>query len=263
LTGLVLLAFLVVSPFLVPLVWAGVLAYASWPLAESIRARCGGRDTLAASLAVGLAALTLFAPVLWLGWVAQQEVGGVVRTLLAFVAAPPDVPEFLRGIPWLGDWLAQQRALLLADPQGVITALKAWFAAHAGDAAQLAGRPAEHGFGEVHAGHLPAEPGEVFEMAAGAAAQVQHAPGGGHDLLNEAHVVAKELGVPEVPVVAVGQRLAGEVLDDRRVVLPMGAGDQSPGTSRSSLAGGLGSGRGAHLFTCSPARLLCAVGRQR
>ena len=139
LTGLVLLAFLVVSPFLVPLVWAGVLAYASWPLAESIRARCGGRDTLAASLAVGLAALTLFAPVLWLGWVAQQEVGGVVRTLLAFVAAPPDVPEFLRGIPWLGDWLAQQRALLLADPQGVITALKAWFAAHAGDAAQLAG----------------------------------------------------------------------------------------------------------------------------
>ena len=139
LTGLVLLAFLVVSPFLVPLVWAGVLAYASWPLAESIRARCGGRDTLAASLAVGLAALTLFAPVLWLGWVAQQEVGGVVRALLAFVAAPPDVPEFLRGIPWLGDWLAQQRALLLADPQGVITALKAWFAAHAGDAAQLAG----------------------------------------------------------------------------------------------------------------------------
>jgi predicted PurR-regulated permease PerM len=139
LSGLALLAFLVLTPFLVPLVWAGVLAYASWPLAEWIRARCGGRDTLAASLATGLAALTLFAPLLWLAWVAQQEMGGVVRALLAFVAAPPEVPEFLRGIPWLGDWLAQQRALLLADPQGVIAALKAWFAAHAGGAAQLAG----------------------------------------------------------------------------------------------------------------------------
>ena len=139
LSGLALLAFLVLTPFLVPLVWAGVLAYASWPLAEWIRARCGGRDTLAASLATGLAALTLFAPLLWLAWVAQQEMGGVVRALLAFVAAPPEVPEFLRGIPWLGDWLAQQRALLLADPQGVIATLKAWFAAHAGDAAQLAG----------------------------------------------------------------------------------------------------------------------------
>ena len=96
LTGLVLLAFLVLSPFLAPLAWAAVLAYASWPLAEWIRARCGGRDTLAASLAVGLAALTLFAPLLWLVWVAQQEVGGVYRALLAFVAAPPDVPESLR-----------------------------------------------------------------------------------------------------------------------------------------------------------------------
>jgi predicted PurR-regulated permease PerM len=83
LTGLAVLAFLVLTPFLVPLVWAGVLAYASWPLAEWIRAHCGGRDTLAASLAVGLAALTLFAPPLWLGWVAQQEVG-VLGGLLAF-----------------------------------------------------------------------------------------------------------------------------------------------------------------------------------
>jgi len=139
LTGLALLTFLVLTPFLVPLVWAGVLAYASWPLAERLRNKCGGRDTLAASLATLLAALTLFAPMLWLGWVAQQEVGGVYRALLAFVAAPPEVPEFLRGLPWLGDWLAQQRAFLLADPQGVIAAVKAWFAAHAGDVAQLAG----------------------------------------------------------------------------------------------------------------------------
>lgn len=139
LTGLALLAFLVLTPFLVPLAWAGVLAYASWPLAEWIRARCGGRDTLAASLATLLAGLTLFAPLLWLAWLAQAEMGRLGPALQAFIAAPPVVPEWLSGLPWLGEWLTQQRAWLLADPQGVIAAAKAWLAAHAGDAAQLAG----------------------------------------------------------------------------------------------------------------------------
>jgi predicted PurR-regulated permease PerM len=36
LTGLALLAFVAVSPFLVPLVWAGVLAYATWSLSHEI-----------------------------------------------------------------------------------------------------------------------------------------------------------------------------------------------------------------------------------
>jgi predicted PurR-regulated permease PerM len=139
LSGLALLAFLVLAPFFAPLAWAGVLAYASWPLAEAIRVRCQGRDTLAASLSTGIAGLILFGPLLWLAWVAQQELGGVYHALLAFVAAPPEVPPLLRNLPWLGDWLTQQRATLLADPEGMISAVRAWFAAHASDAAQLAG----------------------------------------------------------------------------------------------------------------------------
>lgn len=139
LSGLVLLVFLIVTPFLVPLVWAAVLAYASWPLAEWLRARCGGRDTLAASLATLLAGLTLFAPLLWLAWLAQAEMGRLAPALQAFIAAPSDIPAWLSSLPWLGDWLAQQRAWLLADPEGVAAAAKAWLAAHVGEAAQFAG----------------------------------------------------------------------------------------------------------------------------
>jgi len=139
LTGLTLLAFLVLRPFFAPLAWAGVLAYASWPLSERLRLRCGGRDTLAASLSTLLAALTLFAPLLWLAWLAQQEVAGFYAGLRAFATHPPEVPAFLLGLPWLGDWLAEQRAQLLADPQAVIAAVRAWLAAHAGEAAALAG----------------------------------------------------------------------------------------------------------------------------
>ncbi|MDX9709903.1 MAG: AI-2E family transporter [Trichloromonas sp.] len=139
LSGLALLAFLVVTPFLPPLAWAGVLAYASWPVAEWMRARCGRRDTLAASLTTALVALTLLVPLFGLGWMAQQEVSRLYPALHDFVADPPSVPDWLRRIPWLWDWVTHKRELLLADPQSVIASAKLWLKAHAGQAAALVG----------------------------------------------------------------------------------------------------------------------------
>lgn len=136
---LVPLVFLVLSPFFVPLAWAAVLAYASWPLVEWLRDRCGGRDTLAASLATLLAALTLFAPLLWLIWLAQVEMGRLGPALQVFIAAPPDLPDWLSSLPWLGEWLTRQRDWLLTDPEGVAYAARSWLAAHGGEAAQLVG----------------------------------------------------------------------------------------------------------------------------
>lgn len=134
-----LLVFLIVVPFLAPLAWAGVLAYASWPLTVWLRKICGGSETLAASLSTVLVALTFCAPLLWLVWLGQQEVGRLYPALLAFIAAPPELPEWLRSVPWVGEWLTRQRALLLSDPQGVAVAFRSWLGAHAGDAAELAG----------------------------------------------------------------------------------------------------------------------------
>lgn len=139
LTGLMLLAFLVMMPFLAPLAWAGILVYASWPVAARIRARCNGRDTLAAILSTMLAAFALFAPLLWLVWLAEQEVGAIYPALHAFVSAPPLLPDWVRGLPGLGDWLADQREQLLVDPQGMIVTGKAWVAAHSSEAAAFVG----------------------------------------------------------------------------------------------------------------------------
>jgi predicted PurR-regulated permease PerM len=139
LASLGILVSLILAPFLAPLAWAGVLAYASWPLAQWLRKRCGGRDTLAASLATVLAAITLCAPLLWLAWLAQQEVGRLYLAVLAFAAAPPALPEWLRDLPWMGTWLADQRAWLRSDPQGVASTFQAWLGEHAGAAAAVAG----------------------------------------------------------------------------------------------------------------------------
>jgi predicted PurR-regulated permease PerM len=138
LLGLVILAFIVVTPFLVPLAWAGILCYASWPIAMRIRQWCKGRDTLAASISTLLAAITLFLPLLWLVWLAQKELANVYPALQAFFAAPIHVPASLNNIPWLGDWLRQQ-ADVFANPQGFSGAIKAWLASHINDVATLAG----------------------------------------------------------------------------------------------------------------------------
>lgn len=130
---------LILAPFLAPLAWAGVLAYASWPMTAWLRKRCGGRETLAASLATALATLTLCAPLLWLLWIGQQEVGRIYPAALALLRTPPELPEYMRSTPWLGPWLTEQRNLLLSDPQGMAETVQGWLGAHARVAAELAG----------------------------------------------------------------------------------------------------------------------------
>jgi predicted PurR-regulated permease PerM len=137
--GLATLAFMVVAPFLAPIAWASVLAYASWPVAERIRYWCNNRDTLAASLSTALLALTLFLPLIWLIWLAQQELGNLYPELQAFLAKPPPVPEYLRNLPWLGEWLIHHQAHLMDNPQSASAVVKTWFAAHSADMGMLAG----------------------------------------------------------------------------------------------------------------------------
>ncbi len=139
LCGLVVLVFIVMRPFIGSLAWACILAYATWPLSEKLRGKCGGRDSLAAGLSTLLAAITLLVPLLWLAWLAQQEITGVIAGLRTLLAYPPEIPKFLLDIPWFGEWLTQQRQHLLGDPQGVSEAVKVWLRAHTDQVAMLAG----------------------------------------------------------------------------------------------------------------------------
>jgi len=137
--ALSLLVFAVMAPFFAPLAWAGIIAYVSWPVATWIRTRCAGRNTLAASLTTLLAALLLFGPLLWLVWLARQELARIYPVLQAFVAAPPPLPDWLEQLPWAGDLLAQLHVQLLSDPQDLMPIIKGWIKEHSGEAAALVG----------------------------------------------------------------------------------------------------------------------------
>lgn len=135
LIGLALLVFLILSPFFSILAWAGVLAYASWPIAKRIRGWCGERNALAASLTTMLAALMLVIPLIWLLWIAQKEVMRIYPELQNLLSAPPPVPALLKQVPWLGDSLSH----LLSAPEETMATVKNWLASHASSFAMLAG----------------------------------------------------------------------------------------------------------------------------
>lgn len=146
LAGLLVLAFIVIAPFIVPLLWASILCFASWPAAARIRVWCNNRDTLAAIISTFLAAVTLFFPLIWLAWLAQQELTNAYPALQAFLAEPLQIPTSIKNLPWLGEslnswlnsWLAQHTTLI-TQPDSVSIAIKTWLSAHVGEITALAG----------------------------------------------------------------------------------------------------------------------------
>ena len=65
LAGLVLLGFRVVEPFIVPLVWAGILAFVSWPAYGWLLRVCRGRRAVSALLMTTAVTIAVIAPLVW------------------------------------------------------------------------------------------------------------------------------------------------------------------------------------------------------
>ena len=72
--GLVLLGFEVISPFIVPLLWAAILAYVSWPAyAWLLRWRGGRTDARPRSCMTVLVSAAVIVPLAWLAVVLRIE----------------------------------------------------------------------------------------------------------------------------------------------------------------------------------------------
>lgn len=142
LAALLALCFLIVKPFLVPIVWAIILAVAVWPGYEWLLRRLGGRRVLAAVLFVVLALLLLLVPVALLSDTLVQGGERLTHGLEQGDLKIPPSPD-LSGIPLVGEraeayWQAASTNLAASlksfEPQ--VRALGAWllrFATSAGE----------------------------------------------------------------------------------------------------------------------------------
>jgi predicted PurR-regulated permease PerM len=117
--GIVLLTFTVLQPFIVPLIWGGILAYVSWPLQQRIERLLRGRAGLAALLTSLLVTLAIIVPLVWLILMVRVEAVEAYAKVQAFLASKPSLPPALRELPWVGAWADDMLRQLSADPAAI------------------------------------------------------------------------------------------------------------------------------------------------
>lgn len=131
LVGILLLTYQVMRPFIVPTIWAAILAYVTWPLHIRVCRLIRRRQTLAALTTTVLVALLLVVPIIWLAFTLQSEVMRAYREVQNLLATNPDLPQALRDLPVVGPWLMERWAELIADPDSLKTSVQQWMSSSA------------------------------------------------------------------------------------------------------------------------------------
>lgn len=97
--------YLIIQPFLTAILLAAVIAVATWPLFDKLRAWSGHRPTPAAFLMVGAIVVIFLIPMSFFLIAAAQKLPGFVSKVVQMVKDPQPVLETVRGIPYAGEWL--------------------------------------------------------------------------------------------------------------------------------------------------------------
>ena len=125
--GLLVLSYAVLQPFIVPVAWAGIIAYATWPLYRRLRASMRRYPTLAALLMTLMLTAALVLPALWLASLLRTELGTAISTVTGAIRAGTlALPDFIRNLPWAGDALHRLLEQLTGDPENFGTQMNTW-----------------------------------------------------------------------------------------------------------------------------------------
>jgi predicted PurR-regulated permease PerM len=138
--GLVILSYAVLRVFLVPLAWAAILAFCTWPLYIRLHRLMGGRDTWSALAMTLLLTAAFVLPLLWLMALLRGEVAGAYAAVVAFLAdGHKALPSRLAQLPWLGDWLQQVLDQWIRDPTVLRAQVGEWLEAGRGEILNVLG----------------------------------------------------------------------------------------------------------------------------
>jgi len=111
-------ALLVLQPFLVPLSWAAIAAYTTWPVYLWVRGLTG-RPKLAAALLTAAVAFGLGVPVGWVLATVANEASHLVLLLQESAGHQLALPEWIASRAWLRDPIEQLRSTWLLDSQAM------------------------------------------------------------------------------------------------------------------------------------------------
>jgi predicted PurR-regulated permease PerM len=110
-------AFEILKPFMSPIAWAAALCVMTWPLYRRLRSRLGNRDALAAFAMTLLLLVSVVLPVISASWLLSEEIMATVKKADALLASPPEPPDWVRGIPFIGPRVEEGMLRWKADPR--------------------------------------------------------------------------------------------------------------------------------------------------
>jgi predicted PurR-regulated permease PerM len=124
-------AYLVLRPFLIPLLWAAILAYATWPLFRPLQAALPNHPVLASALMTAGLILLLFGPAVAVSISLSEEILTAARGFQRLLGNGGDrLLRWLEALPYGGDAAADNLAPLLADPaalhEAIMDSARAW-----------------------------------------------------------------------------------------------------------------------------------------
>jgi Ca2+-transporting ATPase len=127
LVGLLWLSYAVMRDFLVIISWAFIIAFVMWPFFQWLKDILHKRRTLSAAVMTGIITILIFLIVFWLANSLQSEIKLIYQTLTTNFANPPkEIPESLKEITWLSEYLQKYLDELNADGAGVKAKLLDW-----------------------------------------------------------------------------------------------------------------------------------------
>ena len=119
---------LVLRPFILSILWAAILCFATWPLYELLLKWLHGRRNLAAGLMTVLLLLVLFIPFLMVGLTFTDSIQSVIEWLKAHKESSlPPPPEWVEKIPMVGTKISEYWTKLMVNTEPALNWLKPRF----------------------------------------------------------------------------------------------------------------------------------------
>ena len=128
---LLFLSFNVLKYFIVPVLWAAIIAYMTWPWYQWIYRKCGSRSTLSATLMISLIILLIGIPLTFGIFMLQHEGRSLYYELQKQVfSGHLNVPDFIRQLPFIGKEITRTLHDINTDPNSIVQTVSIWIQSH-------------------------------------------------------------------------------------------------------------------------------------
>lgn len=129
---LLYLSFNILKYFIVPVVWATIIAYMTWPLYRKIQNFCGEQRTnLSATLMILLVIFVVGVPLFFAIFLLQNEGKNLYLSLQKQVFSGNfTVPQFMYDLPFIGAEVTRILGNLNQDPNSILQNVSTWLQGH-------------------------------------------------------------------------------------------------------------------------------------